>query len=58
MRPPEIKDLVVGLLTITLITIAVGQIDRLHSFARKEAAKSLKGWAALPQFVPKGHSRP
>jgi hypothetical protein len=52
MRPTEIKDLVVGLLTITLIAIALGQFDRLHSFARKEAAKSLKGWSALPQFFP------
>jgi hypothetical protein len=52
MRPTEIKDLVVGIITIILIAIALGQFDRLHSFARKEAARSLKGWSALPQFFP------
>lgn len=44
MRPMEIKDLVVGLLTILVLAMAVGQFGKVQAFAIRQAASALKGW--------------
>lgn len=54
MRPIEIKDLVVGLTAIVLLAVAVGQLDQLYGYARKEAIQALKGWPSHA-FFPGGY---
>jgi hypothetical protein len=54
MKTIELKDLIAGLLTIILLASSVGKLDELHSFAKKQAVKSLKGWGPY-HFFPKGY---
>jgi hypothetical protein len=61
MKSVDIGKLIEGLLAIILISIAVGKYDALHSFARQEAARSLRGWsthAFFPADYRKLMSRP
>lgn len=57
MKPVDIKDIVIGLLTVISIAMALGQYDNLERFARREFVKSLKphGWYSAP-FFPKSTS--
>lgn len=52
MKPVEIKDIVVGLMTVIGIAISWGQYGNLERFARREFAKSLtpQGWYSAPFF--------
>ena len=55
MKTIDLKDLIIGLLTIILIASSVGKLDQLHDFAKVQAVKSLKGWEPH-HFFPKGYS--
>ena len=46
MKPVEIKDLVLGVMTVIGIAMAIGQYSNLQRFARQEFARSLtmQGW--------------
>jgi hypothetical protein len=50
----DLREMVNGILTIIFISIAIGQFDKLHSFAREQAIASLRGWPAY-HFFPKGY---
>ena len=49
------RELVNGLMVVVLIALSVGQLDTLNVFARKQAAKALRGWKAPPAFFPAGY---
>ena len=52
MKPTEIKDIALGLLTIVLLSMALGQYGKLEKFARTEAAKALRP-KPVPEFFPR-----
>lgn len=52
MKPLDIKDLAAGLLSVILLSMAVGQYGKLQGFARGQAAAALRGWPAHPFFPP------
>lgn len=54
MKPIEMKDLVLGLLTLIFVSVALGHFDQVERFARREAAKALRP-KAVPQFFPSGY---
>ena len=41
MKPIDIKDLVNGLITLVILSIAIGQYGNLREFAKREFVKSL-----------------
>lgn len=50
------NDLIKGITSIILISIALGQFDRLYRFARLEALKAVAGGLhPLPRFFPEGY---
>jgi hypothetical protein len=51
MKPIDLKDLIIGLLTVIFIAMAFGQYSKLQDFAKKEAVKALKPWPAH-RFFP------
>lgn len=57
MRPIEIKDLIVGLTAIALLAVATGQLDKLHRFAKKEAANALRKGPQHSPFFPKDYRK-
>ena len=52
MRNIDLKDLVIGLLTVIFLSMAVGQYGRLQEFAKRQAMAALKPWPAH-RFFPK-----
>lgn len=51
MRNIDLKDLIIGLLTVIFLSMAVGQYGHLQEFAKKQAVESLKPWPAH-RFFP------
>jgi hypothetical protein len=49
------REIVAGLMVVVGIAISFGKLDDLHRFARREAAKALRGWQAPPPFFQKGY---
>jgi hypothetical protein len=51
MRPTiDLSGLIKGLMVIILFALSIGQLDRLHEFAKKEAISALRGWDSHPFF--------
>lgn len=51
MKNIEMKDLILGLLTIVLLASSVGKLDQLHDFAKVQVVKSLHGWKPHHFFI-------
>lgn len=47
MKPIDIKDLVNGLITLMLLSLAIGQYGKLREFAKREFIKSLTAHSRL-----------
>ena len=54
MRFFDIRDLVIGLLTVIFLSIAFGQYGHLQDFAKRQAAQALKPWPAH-RFFPQSY---
>jgi hypothetical protein len=51
MRPSiDLTGLIKGLMVIILFALSIGQLDRLHEFAKQEAMSALRGWPPHPFF--------
>jgi len=48
----DLRDFVLGVLTIIFISIGIGQFGKLHDFSKREAVKTLRGWPAYHFFPP------
>ena len=48
----DLKDFVVGIMTVIFISMAIGQYHKLQAFARRQAMAALKPWPAHHFFPP------
>ena len=55
MKATELKDLIVGLVAIIFFAMAIGQYDKVQSFAHREGLKALRGGSPSHPFFPAGY---
>ena len=54
MKQIDLKDLIIGLMTLILLSMSLGQYGKLHDFAKRQAVAALKPWPAH-RFFPQSY---
>ena len=57
MRNIDLKDLIIGLMTVIILAMSLGQYGKLQEFAKRQAVAALKPWPAHRFFPPNYENR-